>query len=74
MTLQEWIEQKGISKYRVAKDIGVAWTTLWRWITGRAMPQPEQMRAVQAYTGGAVTPNDWINTAAKPAVITGGKK
>ena len=25
-------------------------------------------------TGGAVTPNDWINTAVKPAVITGGKK
>lgn len=74
MTLQEWLKTQDRSKYRAAKDLGVAWTTLWRWITGRAMPKHEQMRAVQTYTGGAVTPNDWINTAAKPAVITGGKK
>lgn len=73
MTLQDWLKTQDRSKYRAAKDLGVAWTTMWRWITGRSIPQPEQMRAVQDYTGGAVTPNDWISTA-RPAAITGGNK
>lgn len=60
MTLQDWLTANNRSKYRASKDLGIAWTTMWRWITGRACPRPEQMRAVQAYTDGAVTPNDWV--------------
>lgn len=63
MTLQDWLTANKVTKYRAAKDLGVAWTSLWRWITGRALPRPEQMRAVEAYTKGAVTPNDWISRA-----------
>jgi hypothetical protein len=69
MTLQDYLDSKKITKYRAAKEMGVAWTTIWRWITGRSIPEAAQMRTVQEWTGGAVTPNDWV--PAKPAMITG---
>lgn len=61
MLLQDWrktlAEPK--SKYQVAKDLDVKWTTVWRWETGRARPQPEMIKKITAYTGGQVTANDW---------------
>ena len=61
MTLQDWLKREKVTKYRAAKDLGVAWTSMWRWNTGRATPQPEMMRKIEAYTKGAVQPNDWIS-------------
>lgn len=64
MTFQDWLNDCGKSKYRVAKDLGVAWTTLWRWVAKGGLPQPDMMRKIEGYTGGAVTPNDWISSKA----------
>ena len=60
MLFNDWLAQAGRSKYKVAKDLNIQWTTIWRWTTGRGLPSPDMMRRVQEYTGGQVTPNDWV--------------
>jgi hypothetical protein len=64
MTLLDYLKREKISKYRAAKELGVAWTTLWRWTHSdaatRTIPGPQQMLAVQEWSRGKVKPNDWV--------------
>lgn len=68
MNLKDWRKfcaPAGRSKYRVAKDLGVHWVTVHRWESGAHVPSTDQMRAIQTYTGGQVTPNDWVGRHAQ---------
>jgi transcriptional regulator with XRE-family HTH domain len=60
-----------LSRAKAGEAIGVDQITVWRWENGRSIPMPEQMRKVQAWSGGQVTPNDFVS--GKPAVITGAR-
>lgn len=53
-----------LSMQKAAAEIGVHWTTLYRWETGRATPLPDQIRSVEAWSKGRVRANDFIKAAA----------
>ena len=59
MLLRDYLAQNKITKYRAAKILGVSWTTVWRWCTGRSVPQQDQMRGIEKLTGGQVTWSDF---------------
>lgn len=68
MQLAYYLKKSGLSKYKAAKELGIQWTTIWRWTTGRSLPNPQMMQKVAEWSGGKVTPNDWLitpKTAAK---------
>lgn len=67
MLLQDYLKRQSITKYKAAQQLGVTWHTLWRWCTGRTIPQPDMMAKVRDWSGGKVTPNDWIKAKEKVA-------
>ena len=65
MILLDYLKANSIPKYRAAKELKVAWTTIWRWCLPagdkrRAIPQADQMRRIQTWSDGQVTPNDFV--------------
>ena len=62
MTLREYLNTTGTKVSSLAATLGVAETTIYRWMSGRRRPNFEQMRAICAATLGAVTPNDFVLT------------
>lgn len=67
MLLKDWRKSlaEPKSKYQAAKDLGVSWTTVWRWEKkpgekGKTIPQPDMIKKIAVYTGGQVTANDWF--------------
>jgi hypothetical protein len=60
MRLREYLDTTGTKVSALAVTLGVAETTIYRWMSGRRRPNFEQMRAVCAASLGAVTPNDWV--------------
>ena len=49
-TLQKMMETKGVTKYRLAKDLSISQSTVTNWLEGR-MPHPFMMDKVYAYFG-----------------------
>lgn len=49
--LNELLESKKITPYRLAKDIGVSQTTIKNWTTGYSSPQERHISALAAYFG-----------------------
>lgn len=43
--------EKGVTNYRIAKEIGVSCTTVQNWIDGKTAPQLELAFRVAAYFG-----------------------
>ena len=62
MKLREYLDTTGTKVSALAVTLGVAETTVYRWMSGRRRPSFEQMRAICAATLGAVTPNDLVLT------------
>ena len=62
MQMLDYLKKRGLSKYKAAKELEIQWTTLWRWTTGRSTPTPQMMQKVNEWSGGKVTPNDWLIT------------
>ena len=62
MKLREYLDTSGLKVSALAATLGVAETTVYRWMSGRRRPSFEQMRAVCAVSLGVVTPNDWVLT------------
>ena len=65
MLLLDYLKSNSITKYRAAKELNVAWTTIWRWClpaddNRRSIPQPDQMRSIQTWSDGKVTANDFV--------------
>jgi len=59
MTLQEWRKANGVSKYRLAKDLDVHWQTVHRWEQGVHAPRNDELKRIEALTGGRVTAADF---------------
>ena len=53
-TLKRLMETKGVSKYRLAKDLGVSQSSVANWLSGRK-PHPFMVDKVYAYFGRSVT-------------------
>lgn len=49
-TLKRLMEQKGISKYRLAKDLGVSQSSVANWING-SIPHEFMLDKIAAYFG-----------------------
>ena len=62
MQLREYLNTSGLKVSALAATLGVAETTVYRWMSGRRRPSFDQMRAVCAVSLGAVTPNDFVLT------------
>jgi len=59
MTLSEYLKANGPGAgSALAAKLGVYEASLSKWRTGRAMPRPAMMAAIERATGGAVTAND----------------
>lgn len=65
MLFKKWRESAEKTKYQVAKDLGVRWTTVYRWELDICRPQPDMIKKITAYTGGKVTANDWFSDGAR---------
>ena len=39
----------GISKYRLCKDTGITWNTLWTWATDKAYPSAKLLAKVEKF-------------------------
>lgn len=59
MTLKEWLNLKGTSQADAAKALGVDRTTICHLVSGDKNPSLAMALRVQAYTGGAVTVEEW---------------
>lgn len=60
MTLDEFMKLRGLKAADIAGHLGVHRSYLSRIRRGLAVPSPKQMKAVFAFTEGAVTPNDFV--------------
>jgi len=49
--LKNLIAKRGITKYRIAKDCGIAYQTLLNWLSGRVEPSDENAITVGRYLG-----------------------
>lgn len=65
MTLEAWLTSFGVPDNEFAKRIGVSRVTLFRFKTGRRVPDRGMMESIHHATDGAVTPNDFFNIAAR---------
>lgn len=56
-TLKKMMETKGVSKYRLAKDLGISQSSVANWLNG-SNPHPFMLDKVYAYFGRTVTTAD----------------
>ena len=65
MNLKDYIALTGKSLTVVAGELSVSVAALSRWQNGKAIPEPEQMQKIMAWSKGNVMPNDFYPVAAK---------
>ena len=68
MTLQDWLTAQDLSPAAFARKIGKPQATVQRYVSGKRIPQPEEMALIVKETGGAVTANDFYGIGAPEAV------
>ncbi len=66
MLLQDYRKSRGLSQKEAAKELDLNWTTIWRWESGKSIPETVNIRKIQAWSCGQVTANDFIKND-KPA-------
>lgn len=64
MKLKTYRKQQGLSRAKVAEALGVTGVTVWRWETGRMFPSAPVMKRIAKWSGGQVTPNDFVGVSA----------
>ena len=64
MTLKQYISQPGHTAAALAREIGVATSTITRAAHGQVTPSGDLMRKIIETTRGAVTPNDFFDLKA----------
>lgn len=64
MTLADYLAQPGQSATALARDVGVAVSTITRASKGEIVPTGRLMQAIFEKTRGVVTPNDFLKVAA----------
>ncbi|GAB6854422.1 hypothetical protein JCM15831A_14460 [Asaia astilbis] len=61
MTLDEWLNDQGISGAAFARQSGIGFRQIvFRYRNGTSFPRPENMRRIIEATGGKVTPEDFL--------------
>jgi DNA-binding transcriptional regulator YdaS (Cro superfamily) len=60
MQLKEYMDAMGVSPLAFAHQLGVSNPTVYRWLDGQRVPEPEMMRRIYSATKGTVAPNDWV--------------
>lgn len=63
MTLSEYLTRNGISQSSFAEELGIAPSTVSRWISGEIAPSFTMAWRIERVTHGAVQPNDWREPA-----------
>lgn len=65
MRLADYLKEKGIDPKDFAREIDVKQPSISRYLTGKRIPRPEKMAAIQKATGGEVTATDFYEAAAQ---------
>jgi DNA-binding transcriptional regulator YdaS (Cro superfamily) len=60
MTLSEYLAQTNTRPTAFARKLGVAHTTVLRWVSGETSPPLSAMGRISQATNGAVQPNDFL--------------
>ena len=64
MLLQDYRNSLKLSREKAGKALGVSGITVWRWETGRSMPEKPQLQKIAKWSKGKVTANDMLAVAA----------
>jgi transcriptional regulator with XRE-family HTH domain len=59
-----WLKAKRISQAEFARRVGVEPNTVYRWVKGDRRPDWKIMEKIAAETGGEVTANSFLSSAA----------
>jgi hypothetical protein len=73
--LKELLEEKSVTPYRVAKEIGVSQTTIKNWVTGYTAPKERHIKALADYFG--ITTDELLGKEKQPTIfgeLSGPKK
>lgn len=60
MTIDDYIKLTRKTYLSAAAELGVDYTTLYRWINSETMPRPAMLKKIKKWSQGAVTANDFI--------------
>lgn len=61
MQLAHWLRQHRVSSEKFSDDIGVkSRSTIYRYIRGERMPEPELLDRIKRHTRGHVTADDFV--------------
>lgn len=60
MKLSDYLARTDTTVAAFAEAVGVAPTSVYRWLNGHRTPDIQQMRGIFTATRGLVTPNDWV--------------
>ena len=65
--LKELLEEKSVTPYRVAKEIGVSHTTIKNWVTGYTAPKESHIKALADYFG--ITTDELLGKEKQPTTL-----
>ena len=60
MTLEEYQDSQRIGPVEAARQLGVNYCTYFKWVKGKVIPRRPMMLKIMDWSGGKVTPNDFI--------------
>lgn len=58
--MKQYLAKPGITGSALARCMGVSDATISRWASGQQSPAVDALRSLYIATGGAVTPNDFL--------------
>lgn len=61
MTLADYMRKRALSPETVATQTGLHLTAVYRHMVGDRYPGPDNLRAYRDWSGGKVTPNDFLD-------------
>jgi transcriptional regulator with XRE-family HTH domain len=64
MKLSDYLSENGLTQAQFAQLVGASQQAVAMWVIGDRTPRAAQMRKVKDATGGTVTPNDFLPSAA----------
>lgn len=67
MKLIDYLREHSISDEEFAAKVSRSKWAVRKWMYAQRVPRPAEMSAIAAATGGAVTANDFMNSAPLPA-------
>jgi len=67
MRFGEFLRQEGKSVAEAARELNRNHETVRQWAVEGRIPRPDAQRQIFEWSGGVVTPGDWVGTAERPA-------